>query len=65
MSALLQQLDQVLLGPWRCLLMQPGQQQEEIAAQQRAQDFVAEHFESVFGEQNAFQSQCTLKQQRV
>lgn len=50
LSALLKQLDQDWLGPWRCLMMQPGQQQEEQAAAQKALEFVAEHFDFVFGE---------------
>jgi hypothetical protein len=53
MAALLQQLDKGWLGAWRCLLMQPGQQQVEAAAAAAAAGFVAEYFEYfefVFGE---------------
>lgn len=50
MAGLLRQLDQEWLGPWRCLVMQPGQQQTEWAATEAAQEFVTEHFEFVFGE---------------
>jgi hypothetical protein len=49
MAALLQQLDKGWLGAWRCLLMQPAQQQVEAAAAAAAAGFVAEYFDFVLG----------------
>lgn len=50
MAALLQQLDQEWLGPWRCLLMQPAHPQQEAAALAAAEQFVADYFDFVYGE---------------
>lgn len=50
MARLVQQLDQTWLGPWRCLLMQPGQAAVERAAAAAGQAIVSEHFDSVLGE---------------
>lgn len=51
MAALLQQLDQHMLGPWRCLLMQPGQPAVEAAVTAASWAFVSECFDSVLGEE--------------
>ena len=50
MAALLHGLDQHVLGPWRCLLMQPGQPAIEEAAASASQVFVSECFDCVLGE---------------
>lgn len=50
MARLVQQLDQQWLGPWRCLLGQPGQAAVEEAAAAAGQAIVSEHFDSVLGE---------------
>lgn len=50
MARLVQQLDQQCLGPWRCMLMQPGQAAVEEAAAAAGQAIVSEHFDSVLGE---------------
>lgn len=49
MAGVLQQLDQQWLGPWRCLLMQPGPPAVEAAAAAASQAFVAEQFDCVLG----------------
>lgn len=49
MARLVQQLDKQWLGPWRCLLMQPGQAAVEEAAAAAGQAIVSEHFDSVLG----------------
>ena len=51
MQQLLGELGGGWLGPWRCLLMQPPQQQQlVVACREQARVFVAHNFELVTGE---------------